>query len=104
MKDEDDRVIVSAELPGLDQQDIDVEVTTNAVRIAGERIHEQEKQEIECYCRESAYGSFERIIDLPAPVDEGRAEARFSKGVLRITLPKSAQAKAKRKQVEIQSA
>ena len=104
VKEEDDSVIVAAELPGIDQKDIDVEVTQDSVRIAGEKRKEEKKEEKGYYHRETSYGAFERIIDLPAPVDESKAEAEFSKGVLTIKLPKSEQAKAKRKKVEVKSA
>jgi HSP20 family protein len=104
VKEEDDQVVVSAELPGMDQKDVNVEVTQDSVRIAGEKKQEQEEKEKGYYRRESAYGSFERIIDLPATVDEAKAEAQFSKGVLTIKLPKSEQAKAKRRKVQVKSA
>ena len=104
VKEEDDQVIVAAELPGLDQRDIDVEVTQDSVRIAGEKRKEQKKEEKGYYHRETSYGAFERIIDLPAAVDEDKAEAEFSKGILTIKLPKSEQARSKRKKVEVKSA
>jgi HSP20 family protein len=106
VKEEDDQVVVSAELPGLDAKDVNVEVTQDSVRIAGEKKQEEKEEEKEkgYYRRESCYGSFERIIDLPAPVNEDKAKAQFSKGVLTIKLPKSEQARAKRKKVEVQSA
>jgi HSP20 family protein len=104
VKEEDDSVIVAAELPGIDQKDIDVEVTQDSVRIAGEKRKEEKKEEKGYYRQETSYGAFERIIDLPAPVDEGKAEAEFSKGVLTIKLPKSEQAKSRRKKVEVKSA
>jgi HSP20 family protein len=81
-----------------------VTVTRDSPRIAGEKKHEEEKEERGCYRRETSYGSFERVIDLPSEVDENKAEAEFSKGVLKIRLPKSEQARAKRKKIEIQSA
>lgn len=104
VKEEDDQVLVSAELPGIDQKDIDVTVTQDSVRIAGEKKREEAKEEKGYYRRESAYGSFERVIDLPAAVDENKAEAEFSKGILTIKLPKSEQARKKRKKVEVKSA
>jgi len=104
VKEESDRVVVSAELPGMDQQDIDVEVTQDSVRIAGEKKQEEKKEEKGYYHRETSYGAFERVIDLPAAVDEDKAEAEFSKGVLTINLPKSEQARSKRKKVEVKSA
>jgi len=104
VKDEDNEVIVAAELPGMDRKDIDVEVTQDSVRIAGEKKMEQKKEDGGYYHRETSYGAFERVIDLPAPVDENKAEAEFSKGVLTIKLPKSEQAKAKRRKVEVKNA
>jgi HSP20 family protein len=104
VKEEDNTVVVSAELPGMDQKDIDVTVTNDSVRIAGEKKHEEEKEEKGYYHRETSYGSFERVIDLPAEVDEDKAEAEFSKGVLTIKLPKSEEAQAKHKKIKIKSA
>jgi HSP20 family protein len=104
VKEEDNHVVVSAELPGIDQKDIDVTVTRDSVRIAGEKKHEEEKEERGYYRHETSYGSFERVIDLPSEVDENKADAEFSKGVLTIRLPKSEQARSKQKKVEIKSA
>jgi HSP20 family protein len=104
VKEEDNSVVVSAELPGMDQKDIDLTVTKDSVRISGEKKHEEEKEEKGYYCRETSYGSFERIIDLPTEVNEDKAEAEFSKGVLTIKLPKSEAAQAKHKKIKIKSA
>jgi HSP20 family protein len=104
VREEDNHVVVSAELPGIDQKDLDVTVTRDSVRIAGEKKHEEEKEERGYYRRETSYGSFERVIDLPSEIDENKAEAQFSKGVLTIRLPKSEQAQAKQKKIEIKSA
>ena len=104
VKEEDNNVVVAAELPGMDQKDIDVTVTHDSVRIAGEKKHEEEKEEKGYYHRETSDGSFERVIDLPTEVDENKAEAEFSKGVLTIRLPKSEQARTKQKKIEIKSA
>jgi HSP20 family protein len=104
VKDEDNHVVVSAELPGIDQKDIDVTVTRDSVRISGEKKQEEEKKERGYYRRETSYGSFERVIDLPSEIDENKADAQFSKGVLTIRLPKSEQAQAKQKRIEIKSA
>jgi HSP20 family protein len=104
VKEEEKEVIVSAELPGLDQKDIDVTVTNDSVRISGEKKQEEEEEKKGYYRRETSYGSFERVIDLPTEVDEGKAEAEFSKGVLTIKLPKSEEAQAKQKKIKIKSA
>ena len=104
VKEEEKEIIISAELPGLDQKDIDVTVASDSVRISGEKKREQEEEEKGYYRHETSYGSFERVIDLPTEVDEGKAEAEFSKGVLTIKLPKSEEAQAKRKKIRIKSA
>ncbi len=104
VKDEDKEVIISAALPGMDQKDIDVEVTRDSVRIAGEKKHEEKEEEKGFYRHEIACGSFERVIDLPAEVDESKAEAKYDKGILTIKLPKSEEAQAKRKKLQIKGA
>jgi HSP20 family protein len=104
VKEEDGSVIVAAELPGLDQKDIDVTVTSDSVRISGEKKQEEKQEEKGYYRHETSYGSFERIIDLPTEVNEDKAEAEFNKGILTIKLPKSEEAQAKRKKIKIKSA
>jgi len=104
VKEEDKEIIVLAELPGMDQKDIDLTVTTDSVRISGEKRHEKEEEEKDYYRHERFCGSFDRVIDLPAEVDENKAEAEFSKGVLTIRLPKSEAAQAKQKKIKIKSA
>ena len=104
IKEEDKEILVSAELPGMDQKDIDVTVTNDSVRITGEKKHEKEEEEKGYYRHETFCGSFDRVIDLPAEVDENKAEAEFSKGVLTIKLPKSEEAQAKRRKIKIKSA
>ena len=104
VREEDNEVFVSAELPGMDQKDIDVTVTRDSVRIAGEKKMEEETEERGYHRRETSYGSFERVIDLPAEVDENKAQAEFKNGVLHVKLPKSEQARARRRKVEIKGA
>jgi HSP20 family protein len=104
VKEEDKEIIVSAELPGMDQKDIDVTVANDSVHISGEKKHEEKEEEKGYYRHETSYGTFERVIDLPAEVDENKAEAEFSKGVLTIRLPKSEEAQAKHQKIKIKSA
>jgi len=104
VKEEDKEIIVMAELPGMDQKDIDVTVTRDSIRISGEKKQEEEEKEKGYYRRETSYGSFERIIDLPTEVDENKADAEFRNGVLTITLPKSEEAQAKHRKIKIKSA
>ena len=70
VKEEEKEIVVAAELPGMDQKDIDVTVTNDSIRIAGEKKQEEEKEEKGYYRRETSYGAFERVIDLPTEVDQ----------------------------------
>jgi HSP20 family protein len=81
---------VSAELPGLDEKDIQVQILGNQLVIAGERRWEDEKRDREYHRIESQYGSFRRVIELPEGVakEADQIEASYSKGVLEIRLPK----------------
>ena len=104
IKDEENEIIVSAELPGMDQKNIDVTVTRDSVRISGEKKCELGEKEKGFYRHEMFCGSFDRAIDLPAEVDENKAEAEFRNGVLTIKLPKTEEAQAKQRKITIKSA
>jgi HSP20 family protein len=99
----DKEIRISSELPGMDGKDINVTVSDSMLTIQGEKKQEEEEKEKGFYCKESSYGTFRRVIDLPAEVDEGKAEAEFKKGVLKIKLPKTAAAKAKAKKIKIKT-
>jgi len=88
MFDREDRVIVKAELPGVDKEDIDVSVAGGVLTIKGERRAEEEVKDEDYYCCERYRGKFYRAIQLPADVDTGKIEASYENGVLEITLPK----------------
>jgi HSP20 family protein len=95
---EDERQVrVSAELPGLDEGDIDVSVSRNLLTIRGEKKEEREEREGSRYYAERSYGSFQRSIPLPTEVDPDGAEAMFEKGVLTVTLPKTEEARAQKR-------
>jgi HSP20 family protein len=93
----DKEVVVSAELPGLDDEDIDVSLSRGMLTISGEKKQEKEKKGRNYYRVERSYGSFRRSVRLPAEVDTGKVDAVFRKGVLTITLPKTAEAKARKR-------
>ena len=95
----DTHLIVKAELPGIDAKDVDVSITGDRLTIKGEKQQEKEEKEENRYRSERFYGTYERVIDLPASIIENKTEATFDKGILKITLPKVE--KAKRKQVKI---
>jgi HSP20 family protein len=97
-------VKVSAELPGMDEKDIAVEMDEDALTIRGERREEQEEKGKRWYRRELSYGSFHRRIPLPASVEGAKATAKFKKGVLTVTVPKREAEHEKRKSIKIETA
>lgn len=99
----DDAIQVTAELPGMDEKDIEVTLDENALTVRGEKKQEREEKRRNYYFSERSFGSFTRVIPLPAEVDRDNIKARFSKGVLEITLPKTGEAKSQRKRIEIKS-
>jgi len=99
----DKEVKISAELPGLDEKDISVELDDAAVTIRGERKEEKEEKGKNWFTREQSYGAFHRVIPLPASVDGAKATAKFKKGILTITAPKREDEQAKRKTIKIES-
>lgn len=93
---------VSAELPGLEEKDIQLSVHEGTLVLQGEKRQESERKDGSLYHSERSYGSFQRVLQLPADVDASAARAEFKNGVLRITLPKSAKAQPQR--IEIKGA
>ena len=102
---EDERVYkISAELPGIDAEDIDVSVSGDTLVLKGEKRQEKEEKDKNYHFSERAYGSFQRSFQLPSSVDRDKVSADFSKGVLTITLPKTAEAQKPQKKIEVRSA
>lgn len=99
----DDEVRVKAELPGMDEKDIEVTLDENILTIRGEKKEEKEDKKRNVYVSECRYGSFHRSMALPAGIDRDKAKAKFKKGVLTLTLPKTETAGEQRKQIEITS-
>jgi len=98
-----DAITVSAELPGMDPDDVEITMRNNVLVIRGERREESggEAGQENVLRREFVYGSFVRQIPLPSDVDIDRAEAKMDRGILRLTLPKAETAKQRR--IEIRS-
>lgn len=92
---------VTAELPGLDQKDVEVKVANGALVIHGEKKMEREEKEEGMFFSERRYGSFKRSFRLPENVDAEKIAATFEKGVLKVTMPKTAQAKSQEKKIDI---
>ncbi len=93
--EERDRFVVKADLPGIEQDKIDIEIQDNVLTIKGERSEEKEEKDKNFLRRECFYGAFERSLALPTDVDAGKAEAEYKDGVLIVTLPKKEEKKAK---------
>ena len=101
--EDEHKVSLKIEVPGIDENDIDVRVENNTLTVHGERKIEKEEKE-ENYRRvERQYGSFTRTFTLPTTVDTENVSANYDKGVLKITLPKKAEAKPKQIKVNIGS-
>jgi len=99
----DKDVTISAELPGLNEKNVTVELDDSAVTIRGEKKEETEDKGKNWYRREQSYGSFHRVVPLPAAVDGEKAKATFKKGVLEITVPKRGEEQTARKAITIES-
>jgi len=92
---------VTAELPGMEQKDVEVALTRGVLTIKGEKREKKEESKGDFYRSECRYGAFERAVPLPAEIDADNAKATFEKGVLKITLPKTAEAQSQRKRIPI---
>jgi HSP20 family protein len=95
----DDHFVLKADLPGLAEDDVSIEVRDNALTISGERKAEQEKRERGWYRVERSFGRFSRSLTLPEGVDPDSIAARFDRGVLEVTIPKPEQRKPRRIQI-----
>jgi HSP20 family protein len=94
---------ISAELPGMDEKNIEVHVVNGCLTIKGEKWEETEEKRKDYFLRERRFGSFERSFRLPEGVDKDKIEATFKKGVLTVTLPKSAEAQKAKKKIEVKT-
>jgi HSP20 family protein len=94
-------LIVKAEVPGMDQKDIEINLSNGILTIKGEKKHEKEDKNETYHSVERVYGTFCRTMRLPSEVEADKVDAAYKDGVLKITLPKSGAAKARK--IEIKS-
>lgn len=94
---------ITAELPGLDEKNIEVKVADGMLTIKGEKKEEKEERKKDYYLSERRYGSFVRSFQLPEGVDASKVEASFAKGVLTVKLPKTAEALKSEKTIEVKA-
>jgi HSP20 family protein len=95
----DKEIVVSAEIPGLDEKDVELLINEGRLTVRGEKKAEVEDKDRQF--SERFYGRFERQIPLGVDIDEDKIEASFKNGVLKVTLPKSQPAQAKMRRIEI---
>lgn len=102
VKETPKEIKVMAELPGMDEKDISLSLEDDFLLIKGQRQEEKKEDNEEYFYREMSYGSFRRMIPLTAKVDADKVEAKFKKGVLKVTLPKLPGAESEKgKKIEI---
>jgi HSP20 family protein len=99
----DKEIKVTAELPGMDEKDVNVELTDDALNISGEKKTEKEEKDKNYYRSERSYGSFHRTIPLPVEVDKDKVQAAFKKGILTVNLPKTVSAQANTKRIAVKA-
>ena len=95
---------ITAELPGMDEKNVEVKLANGLLTIKGEKQDEKEEKKKDYHMRERSYGSFERSFQVPDGVDADKIEANFKKGVLTVILPKSAEAQKAEKKITVKSA
>ncbi len=95
---------ITAELPGMDEKDIEVKFADGTLTIKGEKKEEKEERKKDYYMSERRYGSFQRSFNVPDGVEAEKIAATFKNGVLTVTLPKSPEAQKKEKKIEVKKA
>jgi HSP20 family protein len=97
-----DNVVVKAEVPGMDPKEIDISYADGILTVKGEKKQEKEEKDENYYMVERSYGSFSRSVRLPHEVKSDKIKANYKDGVLKITLPKSEEAKKKELKIKVE--
>jgi HSP20 family protein len=97
----ENEIHVAAELPGVREEDIDVSLNDDILTIRGEKRFERQDEKENFHVVERSFGTFQRSIRLPFPVDPEQVQARFDNGVLMVTMPKTAQ-QQRTKRIQVQ--
>jgi HSP20 family protein len=103
VRERDNNLVVAAELPGINKDDVKVEVTPEGLVIQGERRREHEEKRHGWYRSERSYGQFYRVVPLPEGIDAEKAKAQFKDGVLQVEIPIPEAMQRKRREVPIKS-
>ena len=97
--DKPNEFIVKAEIPGVDKKDLDIEIGDDYITLKGEKKEAEEHKEEDYYYKESFHGKFLREIALPQKIKSDAAKATYENGILKISVPKAEESKAKKIQV-----
>jgi HSP20 family protein len=92
---------ITAELPGIEEKDVEVKLTNDVLTIRGEKQEHKEEKKKDYYLSERHFGSFQRAFRVPEGIDPDKVEAAFKNGVLTVTLPKTPEAQKKEKKIQI---
>ncbi|MGO8954401.1 MAG: Hsp20/alpha crystallin family protein [Rhodomicrobium sp.] len=103
VKETEKELVVKADLPGIDEKDIQLTIHDGVLSIRGEKKSERTDERENYHFMERSFGSFQRAIRLPETVDEDKVQANFDKGVLTVTLPKRPEMVKAEKKIEIKS-
>jgi HSP20 family protein len=104
MSEDDEAYKITAEIPGVEPKDVEVSLSGDMLVFKGEKQQEKEEKAKNYYLCERSYGGFQRAFQLPDGVDRDKVSADFSKGVLTVTLPKTAEAQKQSKKIEVKAA
>ena len=95
-------IVINAEIPGIDPQDINISITGDTLTIKGEKKQEKEEKDENYHKIERSYGSFSRSIRIPVDIHSEKIEAKYKNGILKITLPKKEESKPKEIKVKVE--
>lgn len=102
--EQDGEFVITLDVPGMDEKDIEVKVTDDAITIRGEKTEEKEEEKEDYRLSERRHGSFVRTFRLPDSVDADKISATYGKGVLKLVMPKTDSAKRKQRKIEVKAA
>lgn len=95
---------ITAELPGIDEKNVEIKLSNHLLTIKGEKSDSKEEKQRDYYLSERRFGSFQRSFQVPEGVDGDKIEATFSKGLLTVRLPKTAEARSAEKKISVKAA
>jgi len=101
VEEQEDRFEITADVPGMKKEEIDIEVRDNVLTIKGERKLEKEEENTNYHVCERSYGTFQRAFTLPENVTADDIEAEYADGILRLTVPKNEPEKPKEIRIEV---